>query len=101
MFLLFAPVLRYVVQTVTGAQSNAGTRAHVFVNLFGEMGDTGERRLLKSRTNSSPFDRRQVCPLVLKFSSPLVLSPCVLVFLRLDFDYSATTYSQKCSYSYS
>ena len=54
-------MLRYKVQTVTGAQSNSGTRAKVFVNLFGEMGDTGDRRLLKSHTNSSPFDRRQVC----------------------------------------
>lgn len=62
--LLSAIVLRYVVQTVTGSQSNAATRAHVFVNLFGEMGDTGDRRLRKSRTNSSPFERRQARLLV-------------------------------------
>ena len=34
-------VLKYMVDVYTGKERNAGTDANVFVNIFGELGDTG------------------------------------------------------------
>lgn len=44
----------------TGDKRGAGTDADVFVNLFGERGDTGERPLSQSKTNRNKFERNQV-----------------------------------------
>lgn len=35
------PVTKYMVDVYTGGKSSAGTNANVFVNIFGECGDTG------------------------------------------------------------
>jgi len=51
---------RYVVDVVTGNVSRAGTDANVFLTVFGENGDSGERQLSKSETNSNKFERGQV-----------------------------------------
>ncbi|CAK8676643.1 unnamed protein product [Clavelina lepadiformis] len=48
---------QYSVHIFTGDVFNAGTDANVFVTIFGENGDTGERKLLKSETNSDKFER--------------------------------------------
>lgn len=37
----------------------AGTDAHVYINIYGENGDTGERSLKKSK-NLNKFERGQV-----------------------------------------
>ena len=44
----------------TGDKRGAGTDADVFVNIFGERGDTGERPLRQSKTNRNKFERNQV-----------------------------------------
>ena len=44
----------------TGKKSGAGTDANVFLNIFGEQGDTGERRLKKSKTNRNKFEKGNV-----------------------------------------
>ena len=43
----------------TGDKWGAGTDANVFLSLFGDRGDTGERKLLKSQ-NRNKFERKQV-----------------------------------------
>lgn len=43
----------------TGDKSGAGTDSDVFVTLFGEKGDTGERELARSE-NINKFERNQV-----------------------------------------
>lgn len=35
------PILKYTVEVHTGNKGAAGTDANVFINIFGEMGDTG------------------------------------------------------------
>jgi len=35
------PVVKYMVDVYTGKQMTAGTDANVFINIFGEIGDTG------------------------------------------------------------
>jgi hypothetical protein len=35
------PVLKYAVDVHTGNKASAGTDANVFINIFGEIGDTG------------------------------------------------------------
>ncbi|XP_078580092.1 lipoxygenase homology domain-containing protein 1-like isoform X2 [Branchiostoma floridae x Branchiostoma japonicum] len=53
------PVVLYDVEVHTGKKRNAGTNANVFVCLFGELGDTGERPLLKS-SNMDKFEKGKV-----------------------------------------
>lgn len=51
------PVVKYTVQVQTGNKRSAGTDANVFVNIFGQLGDTGERTLWKSQSNANKFER--------------------------------------------
>ncbi|XP_026052473.1 lipoxygenase homology domain-containing protein 1-like [Carassius auratus] len=49
----------YTVMVTTGDVYGAGTDANVFITLYGDMGDTGERKLSKSE-NSNKFERGSV-----------------------------------------
>ena len=51
---------KYKVHVFTGDVKNAGTDANVFVTLFGDLGDTGERPLTKSEKHSDKFERGNV-----------------------------------------
>ena len=53
-------VCNYDVQVHTGPKRGAGTDANVFLNIFGEQGDTGERPLMKSKTNMNKFEKGNV-----------------------------------------
>ena len=44
----------------TGDEWGAGTDANIFLNLYGENGDTGERELKDSSTNINKFERNKV-----------------------------------------
>ena len=44
----------------TGDVSNAGTNSNVFICVYGELGDTGERKLEKSETHLDKFERNNV-----------------------------------------
>ena len=49
---MFAPaVTRYYLQVLTGSEENAGTKASVYLQLTGKHGDSGKRRLLRSKNN--------------------------------------------------
>lgn len=59
------PLVNYKVEVHTGTKAGAGTDADVFINLFGEWGDTGERWLHKpdsrsGKHNRNLFERGQV-----------------------------------------
>ena len=45
---------KYKVTVYTGDKRGAGTDANVYITLFGEMGDSGERKL---DTSSNNFER--------------------------------------------
>ena len=47
----------------TGDKRGAGTNANIFLNIFGELGDTGDRPLEESKTNKNKFERNQVIKL--------------------------------------
>ena len=49
-----------MVDVVTGNVSRGGTDANVFLTIFGENGDCGERQLSKSETNRNKFEKGQV-----------------------------------------
>ena len=51
--------IQYRVKVVTGDILGAGTDANVFINVYGEFGDTGERHL-KDSDNINKFERNQV-----------------------------------------
>lgn len=53
-------VRKYKVHVFTGDVKGAGTDANVFITIFGEYGDTGERQLGKSETYSNKFERGNV-----------------------------------------
>ncbi|CAG5986167.1 unnamed protein product [Menidia menidia] len=50
----------YNVSVMTGDVNGAGTDANVFLTIYGDQGDTGERKLSKSETNSNKFERGSV-----------------------------------------
>ncbi len=51
-------VIEYTVEVQTGTKMGAGTDANVFLNIFGDYGDTGDRLLEKSN-NRNKFERGQ------------------------------------------
>ena len=55
----------YVVHVYTGDVSGSGTNANVFLTIYGDKGDSGERELKKSETNMDKFERNQVLNIVL------------------------------------
>ncbi|XP_072269601.1 lipoxygenase homology domain-containing protein 1 [Pyxicephalus adspersus] len=50
----------YSISVYTGDIYGAGTDANVFITIYGDLGDTGERKLSKSETNKNKFERGQV-----------------------------------------
>lgn len=50
----------YKVSVRTGDMYGAGTDASVFLSIYGDLGDTGERKLAKSENNKNKFERGQV-----------------------------------------
>uniref|UniRef100_A0A3B4VR63 Lipoxygenase homology PLAT domains 1 n=1 Tax=Seriola dumerili TaxID=41447 RepID=A0A3B4VR63_SERDU len=48
------------ISVMTGDVYGAGTDANVFLTIYGDLGDTGERKLSKSETNSNKFERGSV-----------------------------------------
>ena len=53
-------VRKYKVHVFTGDVKGAGTDANVFITMYGEFGDSGERQLVKSETYSNKFERGNV-----------------------------------------
>lgn len=51
---------KYTINVYTGDVSGAGTDANVFMALFGDKGDSGERKLHKSDTYKDKFERGHV-----------------------------------------
>ncbi|RMC16365.1 hypothetical protein DUI87_06692 [Hirundo rustica rustica] len=49
----------YKISVFTGDIYGAGTDANVFLNIYGDLGDMGERKLSKSETNFNKFERGQ------------------------------------------
>ncbi|MEQ2205488.1 hypothetical protein XENOCAPTIV_000500 [Xenoophorus captivus] len=50
----------YNVSVRTGDMYGAGTDANVFLTIYGDLGDTGERKLAKSENNKNKFERGEV-----------------------------------------
>ncbi|XP_061492303.1 lipoxygenase homology domain-containing protein 1 [Rhineura floridana] len=49
----------YKITIFTGDVYGAGTDANVFLTIYGDLGDTGERKLTKSETSTNKFERGQ------------------------------------------
>ncbi|CAF3378962.1 unnamed protein product [Rotaria sp. Silwood2] len=56
------PVIKYHVDLYTGSRRGAGTDANVFINIFDDIGDTGEY----SSTNKNKFERKNVDKFVIE-----------------------------------
>uniref|UniRef100_A0A3Q1F1I1 Lipoxygenase homology PLAT domains 1b n=1 Tax=Acanthochromis polyacanthus TaxID=80966 RepID=A0A3Q1F1I1_9TELE len=50
----------YTVSVRTGDMYGAGTDANAFLTIYGDLGDTGERKLAKSENNKNKFERGEV-----------------------------------------
>ncbi|XP_061672103.1 LOW QUALITY PROTEIN: lipoxygenase homology domain-containing protein 1-like [Syngnathoides biaculeatus] len=50
----------YQVSVRTGDMYKAGSDANVFLTIYGDLGDTGERKLSRSESNRNKFERGQV-----------------------------------------
>ena len=55
---------KYIVCVYTGDVRGGGTDASVFITIFGDKGDTGERKLFNSETYKNKFERNQVSTIV-------------------------------------
>ena len=68
-----------------------GTNANVFLTLYGDNGDSGERKLAKSETHMDKFEREQVQNLSLSFdfkvSKVSQLSSVTRKLIKLRNDY--------------
>ena len=53
-------VKKYEVDVYTGNEARCGTNANVFVTIYGDRGDTGERALDRSETHRDKFERNQL-----------------------------------------
>ena len=69
-FLCSILVHNYKLHVFTGELKGSGTDANVFITLYGENGDTGERPLTKSETYRDKFEKGHVSNLV--FHSTLI-----------------------------
>ncbi|XP_043544289.1 lipoxygenase homology domain-containing protein 1-like isoform X6 [Chiloscyllium plagiosum] len=54
------PVLFYHIHVFTGNKPGAETNANVYINIFGEKGDSGKRKLHKSQNNQIIFQKDQM-----------------------------------------
>lgn len=69
---------------MTGDVYGAGTDANVFLTIYGDLGDTGERKLSKSETNSNKFERGSVRKLKLCDLFNSCLLHCRYIYSRLQ-----------------
>ncbi|CAL8344476.1 unnamed protein product [Lota lota] len=51
------PLIKYLVTICTGNISGSGTDASVFLNIIGDLGDTGERLMFMSKNNVNKFEK--------------------------------------------
>ena len=51
---------QYQLQVHTGDVPEADTEAEIFVTMFGERGDSGRRRLFKSKSDGKAFTKGKV-----------------------------------------
>ncbi|XP_077990949.1 uncharacterized protein LOC144445282 [Glandiceps talaboti] len=54
------PVFRYFISVFTGEEDNSDTEATLYMCIYGERGDTGNRVLYKSLTNDQKFQKGQL-----------------------------------------
>lgn len=71
----------YTVEVFTGDVFGAGTNANVFLTLFGELGDSGEKKLMKSQTHMDKFERNQMDRFAIQSAD---LGPLFKVHVRHD-----------------
>lgn len=57
---VFPSVIKYRVTICTGNVSGSGTDASVFLNVIGDLGDTGERLMIMSKNNVNKFEKGNV-----------------------------------------
>jgi len=60
-------VVKYTAEVHTGQKRGSGTDANVFLNVFGLMGDTGDRPLESSSTNRNKFENGNVSIIIYFF----------------------------------
>lgn len=67
LYSLFASsVIKYRVTICTGNVSGSGTDATVFLNVIGDLGDTGDRLMIMSKNNVNKFEKGNVSVLINK-----------------------------------
>ena len=73
---IFISVCAYEVSVYTGSKFGSGTDANVHIEIHGERGDTGPRKLLVSKKDGNKFENGKVCLSYVSYSS---LSVCISI----------------------
>ncbi len=68
----------YVVEVFTGDVLRGGTNANVFLTLFGDLGDTGEKKLIDSKTHRDKFERNQMDRFIIQAADLGRIFKCVV-----------------------
>ena len=63
---MYITVYQYKVSVYTGDDSKSGPNANVYLQVFGECGDTGYRKLITSKTHTDKFEQGNVSHLLNK-----------------------------------
>lgn len=58
--LFCSAVIKYRLTVCTGDVGGSGTDASIFINLIGDLGDTGERQLINCKNNVNKFEKGNV-----------------------------------------
>jgi len=72
------PLINYVVKVHTGKKMGASTDANVFIAIFGEQGDTGERPLIRSKTSSNKFEKGSIDEFIIEAVTLLQLEKIII-----------------------
>ncbi|GCB66519.1 hypothetical protein scyTo_0004980 [Scyliorhinus torazame] len=72
------PVLFYHIHVFTGNKPGAETDANVYVNIFGERGDSGKRKLHKSQNNQIIFQKDQMDTFIIEAVSIGIIKRIVI-----------------------
>lgn len=60
--------MKYRVTICTGDVGGSGTDATVFLSIYGDLGDTGERLMITSKNNVNKFEKGNVSDLLFKMN---------------------------------
>uniref|UniRef100_UPI00398E6D89 lipoxygenase homology domain-containing protein 1-like n=1 Tax=Pristiophorus japonicus TaxID=55135 RepID=UPI00398E6D89 len=74
----YLPVLFYHIQVFTGNKPGAETDANVYINIYGERGDIGKRKMHKPQNNQKKFQKQQMDTFIIEAVSVGIIKKIII-----------------------